>query len=56
MQIININTTQGNHTIENNRKQYTYINDVESKALISTHGELQGSVFGPLLLLTYIYQ
>ena len=32
-----------------NRKQYTYINESESTALISTHGVLQGSVLGLLL-------
>ena len=37
-----------------NRKQYTYINDSESTALISTHGVPQGSVLGPLLFLICI--
>ena len=37
-----------------NRKQYTYINDSESTALISTHGVPQGSVLGLLLFLIYV--
>ena len=37
-----------------NRKRYTYMNDAESTALISTHGVPQGLVLDPLLFLIYI--